>query len=73
MREYTITMSFSVQSDDSDYEKISDFANELSENIMIDYTDDDIEITEIVIKEIIDDNDYLDDDYLSDNNEEDEY
>lgn len=73
MREYTITMTFSVQSEDSDYEKISDFATELSENIMSDYTDDDIEIIEVTIDEIVDNNDYLDNDYLGEDDEEDEY
>jgi uncharacterized membrane protein YqiK len=73
MRDYTITMTFSVQSENSDYEKISDFATELSENIMSDYTTDDIEIVEVNIDEIEDNNDYLDDDYLDEEEENDDY
>lgn len=73
MRDYTITMTFSVQSENSDYEKISDFATELSENIMSDYTTDDIEIVEVNIDEIEDNNDYLDDDYLDEEEVNDDY
>ena len=73
MKEYKITMTFSIQSEDSDYEKISDFATELSENIMTDYTTDDIEIVEVNVDEIEDNNDYLDDDYLDEDDEDDDY
>ena len=72
MKEYTITMSFSIEAEDSDYEQITEFAEELSENIM---TDDkliyknDIEIVGVAIQEIQDhsygddeDNMYLDPD-----------
>lgn len=73
MKEYKITMTFSIQSENSDYEKISDFATELSENIMSEYTTDDIEIVDVSIDDIEDNNDYLDDDYLDNDDEDDDY
>ena len=70
MREYTITMSFSIETEESDYEQIVEFAEQLTENIM--NKEDlilcnDIEVVGIVINEIQDlnyddDNIYLDDD-----------
>ena len=69
MKEYTITMNFTVESEKSDYESISEFAELLSENIMNDETLTsyrDIEITDISIHEIEDYNDDEENMYLED-------
>ena len=69
MKEYTITMNFTVESEKSDYESISEFAELLSENIMNDETLTsyrDIEITGISIDEIEDYNDDEENMYLED-------
>lgn len=55
MKEYTITMNFSVESEEADYEKISEFAEQLSESIMNDDNliyGDDIEIVDITVHEV---------------------
>ena len=36
MKEYKITMTFSLESEDADYEKISEFAEDLSDRLMND-------------------------------------
>lgn len=71
MKEYTITMSFSVEANNANYEKIREFAEELTNKIM----DDDsliyhngIEIVDASIVEVEDYNDY---DY--DEDEKDDY
>lgn len=71
MKEYTITMKFQVESDESDYEQISEYAEQLCEDIMNDdklVYQNDIEIVGISIDDVEDnssydeDNLYLDDD-----------
>jgi hypothetical protein len=59
MKEYNITFKMTVESEDSDYEKISDFSEELIEKIMEDNNliySDDIEIVGMSVIEIEDDN-----------------
>lgn len=78
MKEYTITMSFSVEAEKSKLEKIQQFADELTQKILEDselaYSDD-IEIVEINVDDIKDHNDYDyeddDDDYNYDDEDED--
>ena len=55
MREYTITMNFIIQSENADYDEVSEFAEQLTEDIM--NTDkliyrNDIEITDISVHNI---------------------
>ena len=55
MKEYTITMNFMIESEEADYEKISEFAEQLTETIMNDdkiIYGNDIEITGVSIEEI---------------------
>jgi hypothetical protein len=66
MKEYTITMNFMIEAEDADYEKINEFAEQLSENIMSDdrlVCNNDIEIVGITVSEIEGD-DYEDEDNL---------
>lgn len=63
MKEYSITLKFSLESKKADYEDVSEFAEKLTEKIM--NTDslvfsDGIEITEITVNEVEDNNSYLD-------------
>ena len=63
MKEYSITLKFSLESKKADYEDVSEFAEKLTEKIM--NTDslvfsDGIEITEITVDEVEDNNSYLD-------------
>lgn len=71
MKEYTVTLKFTIESQDADYEKINEFAEKLSENIM-DYealiVDDDVEVTMIEVDSIEDFND--DGDYYEDEEED---
>jgi len=69
MREYTITMNFLIESEDSDYEQITEFAEQLTENIMGNESliyNNDIEVVGVSIIEIedhnYDDNIYLEND-----------
>lgn len=79
MKEYTITMSFSIEAEKSKLEKIQQFAEELTQKILDDsdlaYSND-IEIVDISIDDIQDHNDYdyddEDDDY-SDFDEDEDY
>jgi len=67
MKEYKITMTFSIEAEDADYEKISEFAEDLSDRLMADenLNDDDIEIIDVAIQSVDDLNDYdKDDDFL---------
>ncbi len=72
MKEYTITMNFIIEADnESDYERISEFAEQLSENIMDDNKlifSDGIEIVGVQIQDV-EDNNFDENDYL---NEEDD-
>lgn len=74
MKEYTITMSFSVEAEKANIEKINRFAEELSQKIMendeLSY-DNDIEIVDINVDDVLDLNNY-DFDEDEDYNEEDE-
>ena len=70
MKEYKITMTFSIEAEDADYEKISEFAEDLSDKLMNDekLNKDDIEILNVVIQDVEDLNkdkveDFDDDDY----------
>lgn len=73
MKEYTITMNFLVEADDdSDYEKISEFSEQLSENIMSEdklIYGDGIEIVTVQIHEVEDHNNYEDNIYLDSDDE----
>ena len=69
MKEYTITMSLTVNTSNLSYKKLSQFAEELSETIKSEHSDDDVEIVDVNIIEIEDLNDY-DEEYLD---EDDEY
>jgi hypothetical protein len=73
MKEYTITMSFSIEAESADYEKVKEFAEKLSESIMNDddlVSSGDIEISNIEILEVEDHN-YDDDDYLDEEDDDD--
>lgn len=77
MKEYDITLKFSLESKKADYEDVSEFAEKLTEKIMNDDSlvfSDGIEITEITVNEVEDNNSYLDldeeEDYLD---EEEDY
>lgn len=79
MKEYTITMSLSVEAEKSKLEKIQQFAEELTQKILEDseltYSGD-IEIVEINIDDIQDHNDYDyedEDDYNYDDDEDEDY
>ena len=70
MKEYKITMTFSIEAEYADYEKISEFAEDLSDKLMNDekLNKDDIEILNVVIQDVEDLNkdkveDFDDDDY----------
>ena len=60
MKEYKITMTFSLEAEDADYEKISEFAEDLSDRLMNDekLNKDDIEIVDVVVQNVDDLNDY---------------
>lgn len=63
MKEYSITLKFSIESKKADYEDVSEFAEKLTEKIMNDDSlvfSDGIEITEITVNEVEDNNSYLD-------------
>jgi len=69
MKEYTITMSFSVEATKSGLDKINRFAEDLSQKILDDDSlmyEDDIEVVEISVDEVIDHNEYDFDDDESD-------
>lgn len=73
MKEYTIRMSFSVKAEDSDYEEISNFADELAGMIMEEDNliyQGDIEITDVIVDNVEDHNESFDADNFD---EEDEY
>jgi len=75
MKEYKITMTFSIEAEEADYEKISEFAENLSDRFMNDETlnDDDIEIIDVAIQSVDDLNDYdKEDDFLVEE-DDDEY
>ena len=66
MKEYKVTMTFSIEARKADYEKISDYAERLSNLIISKLNDDnDIDIVEASVDEIEDHNDYDDGDYLN--------
>jgi len=61
MKEYTITMSFSIESECNDVDRITKLAEEFSQKVMNDNNivrDDDFEIVDVNIDEIQDHNDY---------------
>jgi hypothetical protein len=67
MKEYTITLNFLVEAEDADFEKINEFAEQLSESIMGDdklVFNNDIEIIDVTIVEVAGENyeDNYDDD-----------
>jgi len=73
MKEYTITMKFVVETENTDYEKITLFAEELAENIMNEnklVCVNDIDVVEIIVQDILDDNDEEEEDDFS---EEEDY
>lgn len=72
MREYTIKLNFAIETPHGDYEKITEFAEKLSEAIMNDddlISSGDIEIVEVTVDEV-EDNNYDCDDYLDDEDED---
>ena len=72
MKEYTIVMTFSVEAEKSNLEKINTFAEELSRKIMDDDSlvlDNDIEVVDIIVDDVLDLNNYdfdEDEDYSDD-------
>ena len=63
MKEYSITLKFSIESKKADYEEVSEFAEKLVEKIMNEddlIISDGVEIVEISVVEVEDNNDYLD-------------
>lgn len=70
MKEYKITMAFSIEAEYADYEKISEFAEDLSDKFMNDerLNKDDIEIVDVTVQNVNNLNDYDkdDDDYFDD-------
>lgn len=76
MKEYAITLKFSLESKKADYEDVSEFAEKLTEKIMNDDSlvfSDGIEITEITVNEVEDNNSYLDLDEEEYSDEEEDY
>ena len=71
-KEYKIQFTFSIESEDADYERVEQYAQELSESLMQDSTlsYDDMEIVEIIVSEIEDLNDY--DDFINSDKNDDE-
>ena len=76
MQEYTIAMSFSVETANSNYNKIKEFAEDLSNKIM----DDDsltyhngIEIVEAIVENVEDHNDYDGDEDYDNNYDDDDF
>ena len=70
MKEYTITMSFQVEADKSKLEKITQFADDLTQKILEDNDlvyHNDIKVVDIVVEDIQDHNDDYDDDDDDDN------
>ena len=68
MKQYTITMKFRVEAEKANLNKITEYADELSENIMCDNKlvyNDDIEIIDVVVDDI--------ENNIDDFDEEDEY
>jgi hypothetical protein len=75
MKEYTIKMSFSIEAETADYEKVSEFAEKLSESIMNDddlISSGDIEVIDISVEEVEDHNDDGED-YLDDEDDDDDW
>jgi len=69
MKEYIITMNFSVEAEEAEFEEISEFAEQLLENIMSDdklIYKNDIEIVGITIDNIDDLNYEKNESYLED-------
>ena len=60
MKEYSVTMTFKLESDKSDYEKIEIFAEELKEIVVDKVNHVDIEIVDSMIDTIDDYNNYND-------------
>lgn len=76
MKEYSITLKFSLESKKADYEDVSEFAEKLTEKIMNDDSlvfSDGIEITEVTVNEVEDNNSYLDLDEEEFTDEEEDY
>jgi hypothetical protein len=68
-------MTFSVEAEKSSFEKVSEFAEELTDKIMADESliyKNDIEVIEVSVVEVEDHNDYDgdDEDYLDDEEED---
>ncbi len=76
MKEYTITMSFSVESEKSNLEKINLFADELSQKILDDdnlVLYNDIEIIDATVVDVLDLNNYDFDEDEDDTDEDEDY
>jgi hypothetical protein len=73
-KEYKIQMTLSIESEDADYERVEQYAQELSESIMQDNTlvYDDIEIVETVVSDVQDlnDDEDINNSYKEDDEEE---
>lgn len=72
MKEYTITMNFVIESEEADYEKISEFAEQLTETIMNDdkiIYGNDIEIVDVTVEEIENHNNDEENFYMEDDDE----
>ena len=67
MKEYTITMNFSIESKNADYDKIEIFADELTEIIMDKLTFHDIKIVDISVEDI---EDNTEENYYDEENED---
>lgn len=65
IKEYKIQLTFSIESEEADYERVEQFAQELAESLIQDnpVPYDDIEIVEAVVTDVNDLNDY--DDFTS--------
>jgi len=74
MKEYSITLKFSIESKNADYEDVSEFAEKLTEKIMNDDNltcNNGVEIIEISVSEVEDKNEYLDEDEYLDEEDDD--
>jgi len=62
IKEYKIQLTLSIESEEADYERVEQFAQELAESLIQDnpVPYDDIEIVEVVANDIQDLNDYDD-------------
>lgn len=75
MKEYTININVVVEAEESDYERVTEYAQDLADNLIQDEDfayDGDIKILEVQVNDVQDLSDYSSDytDYNDDNEDE---